>query len=280
VRRRLLAAALGSLVAALPGAGRAGHDAPPAAVDGRALLAAALDARYECDVVSRLRLTLHGRGGGVRVRELHTASKRRGGRLHALGRVLLPESLRGVAVLSVEAPGRPDDVFVFLPSLGRTRRIASARRGEPFLGSDLAWEDFERHRVEDYRVVGLEREDVGDEAALRVLTVPRAGDGWTRADFVVAEADRAILAVAHHRGAGGPGRVVRFPRAHLRRYGANLIPLRIEAESPRRGTRTVVEVLEIAVGVELDDALFSSVALESGRRLPAPAAGHERAPLD
>lgn len=246
---------------------------PPAAPrsDAAALLEQALHARYECDTIARVRMTLGDRRGPARTRELALVSKRREGRLHALARLEAPAHLRGLTVLTVEWPDRDDDTFVYLPSLARTRRIAMHRRGEAFLGSDLTYRDFERHRIADYHVLSAERVRVGDEPALRVITEPRNDDRSQRVDFVIATSDRAILRLASYREGGSePARVLEMPRASMRADGIHRIPMRLRAENPRRGTWTEVEVLSLELNPEIDDALFSMVTLESGRPLPKP----------
>jgi len=236
------------------------------------ILEQALHARYECDTIARVRMTLGDRRGPARTRELALVSKRRAGRLHALARLEAPAHLRGLTVLTVEWPDRGDDTFVYLPSLARTRRIAMHRRGEAFLGSDLTYRDFERHRIGDYRVLGAESLRVGDEPALRVITEPRNDDRSQRVDFVIASSDRAILRLASYREGGEePARVLEMPRASMRAEGIHRIPMRVRAENPRRGTWTEVEVLSLELNPEIDDALFSMVTLESGRPLPVPA---------
>jgi hypothetical protein len=235
------------------------------AEDAPALLREALARRYDCDLEARLRLVLFGRDGSRRTRELRSVSKRLDGRTHTLGRLLAPEHLRGMAVLSIEARGRAADVFVYLPSLGRTRRVGGRQRSERFLGSDLTWADLERHRAEDHAVLGAERDTSAGEPALRIRT--RRRDEAGRVEFVVALRDLAILRM----DVVGPGdhalRSLSMPREAMLASGDLRVPGRIEARDLRRGTRTRVDVLELRFDPEVDARVFSTVTLESGRPL-------------
>jgi hypothetical protein len=244
----------------------------PTRAEATALLEQALDARYECDTIARMRMTLGDRRGAARSREIALVSKRRDGRLHALARLEAPAHLRGLTVLTVEWPDRPDDTFVYLPAMQRTRRIAMHRRGEAFLGSDLTYRDFERHRIGDYRVLRAEPLLLADEPALRVITVPRDEDRSERVDFILARSDQAILRfVSYREGSAEPTRLLEMPRASMRAEGAHRIPMRLRAEDRQRGTWTEVEVLSLEIDPEIEDGLFSMVTLESGRPLPRPA---------
>ena len=194
--RRLIAHALA--VATLSGvAVVARADAP----DFEGLLARAFEVRHDCDTAARLSLEMTGRDGSRRHREIELLTKRIDGRLHALARLEAPADLRGMALLTLENRGRADDTWVYLPSLRRNRRITAHRRADAFLGSDLAYADFERHRVDEYRVLGGHAETIGADAVWRIVTVPQPPSVNARIDFWVAEADAALLRIE-----GLPGR--------------------------------------------------------------------------
>jgi hypothetical protein len=250
---------------------------------GEALLREALAVRYGCDLRARVRLVLRDRRGRERTRELETVTSHGDGRMRSLGRVLEPASLRGMTILTLEERDRADDVFVFLPQLGRARRVATSQRGDAFLGSDLSYDDFERHRAEDYRVLDVVPEELGGEPALRLVSRPRRG-GWARVDFVVAASDRAILEVAYHRTEGTVARVVASPRSGIVAHENARIPTRLLAASPGRGTSTEVEVLALELDAEIDERIFSVVTLEARRKLGTapdePSAGRERSQAD
>jgi hypothetical protein len=266
-----------------PDAGAQRAAAPAEAPTGELLLGEALAARYGCNLTARVRLVLRDRRGRVRTRELQTVTSHAGGRMRSLGRVLEPASLRGMTILTLEERGRADDVFVFLPQLGRARRIATSQRGDAFLGSDLSYDDFERHRAEDYQVLQVVSEEADGAHAWRVVSRPRR-PGWARVDFVVAASDRAILEVAYHRKEGRAARIVSSPRAGIVAHGDARIPTRLLAASLERGTSTEVEVLDLEIDAEIDERIFSLVTLEARRRLVPlqgdASAGRERAEAD
>lgn len=88
-------------------------------------------------------LTLRGRGGpGVRP----TAPD--GDRL--LIRFTYPNDIRGTGFLVWEHPDTDDERFLFLPSLGRVRRIAGTEAQESFVGSDFTYEDIGGREFDEY----------------------------------------------------------------------------------------------------------------------------------
>lgn len=53
-----------------------------------------------------------------------------------------PRDVEGTALLTHAHILNPDDQWLFLPSLGRVKRISSANKSGPFMGSEFAYEDF------------------------------------------------------------------------------------------------------------------------------------------
>lgn len=65
-------------------------------------------------------------------------------------RFSLPNDIRGTAFLVWEHPAGEDERFLYLPSLGRVRRIAGEEAQESFVGSDLTYEDIGGREFDDY----------------------------------------------------------------------------------------------------------------------------------
>ena len=250
------------------GAGRAdledGMSAPAAEV-----LQRALENRYELDHSEVLELRLRSRSGAERQRRMEVASKRIEGRLHSLGRFTEPEYLRGTAILTIEREDRSDDHFVYLPALDKMRRVTSAQRADRFMGTDLAYEDFERRRVADYHVEGLRESTFEGEAVSVVVGRPRYDSGYARVEFLIARSDDAILAMRYFkRGSEEPFKELSAPRARMVRRGGHVLPTRIHVRNLARGTETDVEIKHLSVNPELADQLFTAGALEAQRRIP------------
>jgi hypothetical protein len=238
------------------------------AENAKRLLASAVAIRYDCDTRARIDLRMRDGRGGERHRRLQTVSKHIRGRMHSIGRLTAPPHLRGMTVLSIEARDRSDDVFVYLPSLRRVRRISTSRRTDSFLGSDLTYEDLDRQRADDYLVDSLAREMLEGEPVHVITARPRVHESYHRVAFLVATSDLAILGMRYYKaGDARPFRVVSFPRGSILKRGENLIPTRIHVANTIRGTETDVEVVELEVNPEIDDRLFSIVTLRAQRGL-------------
>ena len=65
-------------------------------------------------------------------------------------RFTYPNDIRGTGFLVWEHPDREDERFLYLPSLGRVRRIAGSEAQESFVGSDFTYEDIGGREFDEY----------------------------------------------------------------------------------------------------------------------------------
>ena len=61
-----------------------------------------------------------------------------------------PNDIRGTGFLVWEHPKQDDERFLYLPSLGRVRRIAGTETQESFVGSDFTYEDIGGRELDEY----------------------------------------------------------------------------------------------------------------------------------
>jgi predicted RND superfamily exporter protein len=92
-----------------------------------------------------------------------------------------PNDIKGTALLSHARILDPDDQWLFLPALERVKRISSANKSGPFVGSEFAFEDFTALELNKYDYVWL-REEVVDAMTMDVVErLPRyENSGYTR----------------------------------------------------------------------------------------------------
>ena len=112
------------------------------------------------DSRSAMRMKLFDRHGRARERALSMLSLRGRGTPGAgpsapdgdrlLMRFTYPNDIRGTGFLVWEHPDGEDERFLYLPSLGRVRRIAGAETQESFVGSDFTYEDIGGREFDQY----------------------------------------------------------------------------------------------------------------------------------
>lgn len=72
-----------------------------------------------------------------------------------------PADIDGTALLSHAKILEPDDQWLFLPALKRVKRISSANKSGPFVGSEFAFEDFTAQELGKFSYLWLREEPCG-----------------------------------------------------------------------------------------------------------------------
>ncbi|NNE05370.1 MAG: outer membrane lipoprotein-sorting protein [Xanthomonadales bacterium] len=114
------------------------------------------------DSTVELQMILRNRAGQVSTRELEIATfelpdESVGDKSLVLFRT--PRDIEGTALLSHAQILEPDNQWLYLPALKRVKRISSANKSGPFVGSEFAFEDFTSLELNkfDYEYLGEEQ---------------------------------------------------------------------------------------------------------------------------
>ena len=83
-----------------------------------------------------------------------------------------PRDLKGTAILTFTHRVGNDDQWLYLPALKRVKRISSADKSGPFMGSEFAFEDLASQEVEKYRYTYLRDEECGAMPCYVVERIP------------------------------------------------------------------------------------------------------------
>ncbi len=84
-----------------------------------------------------------------------------------------PRDIKGTAFLSFTKILDPDDQWLYLPALKRVKRISSANKSGPFVGSEFAYEDLTSFEVAKYSYKWLRDEPCGEMECYVVERVPQ-----------------------------------------------------------------------------------------------------------
>ena len=233
------------------------------------------------DSRAELRMKLFDRRGRARDRALTLVTLRGRGNPGAaatapdgdrlLMRFTYPSDIRGTGFLVWEHPKGDDERFLYLPSLGRVRRIAGTEAQESFVGSDFSYEDIGGRDLEDFTYTLVDENatwtapDGASRPAYRLASTrkdrsaafPRVVSLVLKDSFVVVHAD-----VFNRRDERQKVYSVR----RLQQVQAIWTVFQSVMTNDLDKTRTELEVETIEYNVGLAEDAFSRRALESGGR--------------
>lgn len=95
-------------------------------------------------------LNIYDNRGNVRVRKVALATRKFGEVTKTLIKFISPADVRGTALLIFDYEDKPDDMWIYMPSLRKIRRIVSSERGKSFMGSEFSNADMSKPNLNDF----------------------------------------------------------------------------------------------------------------------------------
>ena len=233
-----------------------------------------VDARDDGDNrTARLSMTLVDRHGQVRQRSLATFTRDQGPDTQSLMFFLEPANVRDTGFLTHDyrAPEREDDQWLYLPELGRTKRIAGASRSQSFMGTDFSYADMTRRSLAEWEF-GLRGEHALDTGTAWVIeALPASPEieqryGYTRSLLLV-DQERDMVLRAVHWLPGGGDRLKYLDLRGLQEIDGIWTATELEMRLVENGElrhRTLMQFQDVRYGQALDDDLFTLRQLERG----------------
>lgn len=94
---------------------------------------------------------------------------------------LAPADIRGATFLTFAHVSKPDDQWLYMPAIKRTKRIASENRMGSFMGSEFSFEDMAGQEYGKYSYKYLGDETVENRTSYKLERKPKyEGSGYTR----------------------------------------------------------------------------------------------------
>ena len=185
-----------------------------------------------------------------------------------------PPELRGASVLVLEKQPQ-NDMFMFQPTYGKTRRITAHAVQGKLMGTDFTLEDFERLHGMVATLEGKRRADamVGDRKTFVTEAAP--GDAGSEYARIVSRIDQDTcvpLEVELFTADGdAPAKRMTSDPKSVTKEKSGFLPREISMVDLRHETRTSIVIEKLEVDVPIDQKTFSAAELDRrGRFSSAP----------
>ncbi|HWP37957.1 MAG TPA: outer membrane lipoprotein-sorting protein [Gemmatimonadales bacterium] len=103
------------------------------------------------DVAAEITIVLKARRGDARTWTVRLLSLEQPGVERTIVVFERPRDVRGTALLTATRPGRENEQWLYLPAVGRVKRIASQGRSSSFMGTEFSYEDVAPDDAARYR---------------------------------------------------------------------------------------------------------------------------------
>ncbi len=102
-------------------------------------------------ITMKISLKTFAPNGAVRVREMESSTLSTPEVTKMVMRITSPPDQKGVAMLIHDYKEKGDDMWIYLPSLRKSRRVVSSEKASQFMGSEFLNSDMSRPSTDDYR---------------------------------------------------------------------------------------------------------------------------------
>ncbi len=146
-----------------------------------------------------VKMTMTDDKGSTRERKITMATK-----LYDCGktekrilRFLSPADVKGTGVLVFDYDNAPDDVWIYLPAMRKTRRIVSSQRSQSFLGSEFSFGDLNVPSLDEFNYTLVKEEDTGGEPCFVIDTLPKEkaigeAEGYSKKTYWISKATYSV----------------------------------------------------------------------------------------
>lgn len=127
------------------------------------------------DTTTQTTMTLTNKSGQKRVRKTAGVTKLEPNGIDnkRMTRFLEPADVKGTVSLLNEHSDKDDDIWIYLPSIKKVRRLVSSNKKDSFVGTDFSYGDVIGHKVNEWNHKLLKEEDVDGKTAYVIESVPR-----------------------------------------------------------------------------------------------------------
>jgi len=224
--------------------------------------------RIKADTVStRSRMIITAKNGAVTERVMDQYSKKDAqGNARAVIVFQDPASVRGSRFLTVENSGREKDQWIFLPSLGKIRRIAASEGSGSFMGSDFSYDDIsstDRKTDQDnHRILRTEKFNDKDCYVIE-SSAKDANYQYSKMIQWIDNKNYVIYKIELYDRRGNQVKLLEIPE--YREVQGRLAPYVTKMTTIADGTSTSINVVNLKYDDPIPEGVFTTRFLETGR---------------
>ncbi|HLK91214.1 MAG TPA: outer membrane lipoprotein-sorting protein [Polyangia bacterium] len=217
-----------------------------------------------------IKMTVLGEGGQAREREISMATKLYdGGKTEKrIYRFLSPADVQGTGILVYDYENKPDDVWIYLPALRKTRRVVSTQRSQSFMGSEFSYGDLNIPSLDDFDYTLVKEEPMGGEPCYVIDLVPKSkeiaeAEGYSKKTYWVSKAKLAVVRGLYYDKAGKllkelVAQDIKLLDPKNKRYRA----MHMEMINKQNGRKSVFETKKVSFSPSTKDEYFTTAYLE------------------
>jgi outer membrane lipoprotein-sorting protein len=216
-------------------------------------------------MTANIELTITEKNGGVRERSLSIASKSYvNGDEKRLIKFLEPSDVRGTAMLIFDNKDTPDEMWIYLPALKKTRRIVTTEKGKSFMSSEFSNSDMSSPTISDFSYHHISGSGNDDQWIIEsVPGTEKAADeyGYSKKVSYINAQNYRIEKMEFYNFDNKLYKIIEIKKV-LPLDGDRYLVSDMSVENILNGRKSEIVFNNIREGVKVDDSFFSLQNLE------------------
>ena len=177
-----------------------------------------------------------------------------------------PANVAGTRFLTIDTASGGSDRWIFLPSLGKVRRIAASESGGSFMGTDFSYDDIssmDRDISLDAHTL-LREETLNGNPCYVIQSVPK--DSSFQYSKTIAWIDKASYLIYKYEMYNRRGEAVKvMEMSNFSSVQGRLTPMQTKISTVGAGTSTTIYMEIIKYDDPIPEAVFTTAYLETGK---------------
>ena len=176
---------------------------------------------------------------------------------------LSPADIKGTAFLTWENRDKDDTQYLYLPELGRARRIVSSQKKLKFVNTDYTYEDMQRRRPEKDNHALIGEEPCGERMCYVVESIPKDKSQYSKRVTWVEKESFVVVRVDFYDKKGRKSK--EFFVDKLEKIGGIWTAAKTTMRDLKRNHTTIMDVIEVKYDQGVLDSVFTLRNLEASR---------------
>ena len=181
-----------------------------------------------------------------------------------------PVKNTGFLTFDYDNPDMDDDQWLYLPEIGKTKRIATSDKDGSFMGSDLNYSDMTSRNLDDYEFTLLKEMALNKQPVWLIQSIPKSADvidetGYKRAILAVRKDNYVVIRAKMWTAEGN---YIKYMTAKKVEKIDGIWVVTVNHVVKKRGKaivhQTLVQISDVKFNQNLDETLFTIRRLEKG----------------
>lgn len=233
---------------------------------GNSIMQKVMDTQAATSSAMDIRLTLIDSNGEARERRIQTLSITENGLTNTITVFLSPASVKNTRFLTRERSDGNDDQWIYLPALGRVKRIAASEGNGSFMGSDFTYADMASTTYDTQEADHTLSGDAVllDRQAYIVQSVPRIVSPYVKTiTWVDKESFLPLRVEFYDKDTADPSKVLTTEEVAL--VDGRWLTRSITMRTLTNNHSTRIEILQAKYDIPMNSGYFTTTFLETGR---------------